>query len=119
MLKKEIISTIMTHLEVVDVWLVRVYGVPMGIGYDMVAEVKAKETGEILHFDFHAGPQSWDCIGHLRPNQLGFDAYKGGNPPLLYLDRVKRWWSEKAGFRFYLERFKKKELEEMLQDLQG
>ena len=107
--KKELIEKVLKQVKNVDCNIVKVYGVPCGIGYDMIVKVELSD-GRIKYLETHAGPRSWTMPDHLRKDQIEYDNYKGKNPPLFYADVVKRFWSDKQGLKEYLQRFKKETL---------
>ena len=111
MVKSEMVKSFIGNVEKVECEIVKVYGVPMGIGYDMVITLTNK-NGRIAFLDAHATRQSWALIGHLRPNQTVYDDYKGSNYSYKYIDSVKSYWESKNGLFEYLLRFKKQDLQE-------
>lgn len=114
MTKKKIIDSIASNVKVQDVNIVRIYGVPMGVGYDMQVVLSDVSTGEVSSVKMHAGARAWDMPEHLRPNQIFYNAYKGGDSyPERYIDPIKKYFIEGNGFKNYLERFKKDELIKM------
>lgn len=112
MKKQEIIQEIVEQVSVTSTRIVRVYGVSNGIGYDLDFKATFK-NGFAKEFEAHCYRSSWDCIGHLKPNQRVFNAYKGSdNEPLRYERDVMNYWQGK-GFRHFLERHSKDELNDL------
>lgn len=111
MTKKKIIDLIASNVKVEDVNIVRIYGVPMGVGYDMQVVLSDVSTGEVSSVKMHAGARAWDMPNHLRPDQIHYNVYKGTDHyPERYIDPIKRYFKEQNGFKNYLTRFKKDEL---------
>jgi hypothetical protein len=113
MVKSDIVKSFIENVESVKCEIVKVYGVPMGVGYDMVISLTHKD-GHIAFLDAHATRQSWALIGHLRPNQTVYDDYKGSNYSHKYIDSVKSYWESKNGLFEYLLRFKKQNLQNVI-----
>ena len=106
MTKEKIIESIISRVKVEALSVVRVYGLPMGVGYDMLLFLN---NGEII--DLHAGPRSWDMPGHLKSTPYGSNTYKGTDSyPGRYIERIQKYFKEGEGFKNYLRRFKKDEL---------
>lgn len=116
MKKADIIEAITENIETVECNVVRVYGVPMGVGYDMVVNLTHKD-GHVENLKAHASNKSWSMGGHSRPHQIAFSEYKGRNNPLQYVHAVKRFWESKDGLKEYLSRFKKDALVDILEGL--
>ena len=116
MKKADIIEAITENIKTIECNVVRVYGVPMGVGYDMVVHLTHK-NGNVEKLEAHATNRSWSMGGHLRPHQIAFDDYKGSSAPLQYVDAVKRFWESKDGFQEYLSRFKKDNLVDILNNV--
>ena len=116
MKKAEIIETILEKVETVKTDIIRVYGVPMGVGYDLDVYITFKD-GQRKYLEAHATNKGWAVGGHLRPNQFIFNEYKGSNAPMRYAEDVTRYWNEKHGLKEYLSRFKKVDLVEYLEGL--
>ena len=114
MTKEKIIDSIASNVKVKDVKVVGIYGVPMGVGYDMLVFLSDLSTGEVSSVKMHAGARAWDMPEHLRPAQLYYNVYKGTDPyPERYINRIKTYFIEQDGFKNYLRRFKKDELIKM------
>lgn len=106
MTKEKIIESITSRVKVENVEVLRIYGVPMGVGYDMLVWLNNDSYIEI-----HATGKAWEMPGHLRPNQIGYNNYKGSDSyPERYIDRIRQYFKEGEGFKNYLRRFKKDEL---------
>ena len=116
MKKAQLIETILEKVKTVDAQIIRVYGVPMGVGYDLGVMVTFKD-GQSRYLEAHASNKAWAVGGHLRPNQFMFDEYKGSNAPLRYAESVRSYWNKKHGLKEYLSRFKKVDLVEYLEEL--
>jgi hypothetical protein len=114
MKKSLIIDNILIKVDKINLIIHRTYGVSHGVGYDMTAYVTF-DNGVELDFAAHAVPKSWDSLGHIRPNNPYYK-YSGSND--VYKERVIDHWEKKNGFKYYLERFKKQELEYLLQVIQ-
>lgn len=106
MTKEKIIESITSRVKVEGLNVVRVYGVFMGVGYDMVLFL---DNGEAI--DLHAGPRSWEMPGHLESTSYGSNTYKGRDTyPGRYIERIQKYFKEGEGFKNYLRRFKKEDL---------
>ena len=111
MTKEQIIESITSSVKVEGLNVVRVYGVPMGVGYDMVLFL---DNGRAI--DLHAGPRSWEMPGHLERTAYGSNTYKGSDPyPGRYIERIQKYFTQGSGFENYLRRFKKEDLLRMLE----
>ena len=114
MTKEKIIDSIASNVKVEDVHIVRIYGVPMGVGYDMQVFLSDLSTGEVSSVKMHAGARAWSMPEHLRPEQTVYNVYKGRDPyPERYINPIKKYFIEENGFKNYLRRFKKDELIKM------
>ena len=111
MLKSEVIDGLINEVKAVDCDVIRVYGVAMGIGYDLIITAHLKNN-EAVTFKAHAGPRSWDSKGHLRARQASYNEYKGGKDPHYYLQGVKDYWEVRYRWALYkyLSRFNKSDL---------
>ena len=109
MKKAQLVDAIIEKIDTVACNIVRVYGVPMGVGYDLLVTIE-KTNGEVELLEAHASNKAWAVGGHLRPNQVRFDDYKGSNAPMKYADSVRRYWESKDGLREYYERYTKNAL---------
>lgn len=111
MTKREIIEDFMQNVKVEDVTHVRIYGVPMGIGYDFTADVVHKETGEVRTLELHATSKSWDSPDFLREGEP-YNTYKGTHKdrPLMWWPDVSVFWKKGYGLKNYLMRMRKQEL---------
>ena len=106
MTKEKIIESITSRLKVENVEVLRIYGVPMGVGYDMLVWLNNDS-----YIEMHATGRAWEMPGHLRPNQIGYNNYKGRDSyPERYIERIRKYFKEGEGFKNYLRRFKKDEL---------
>lgn len=106
MTKENLIESIASRVKVEGLNVVRVYGVPMGVGYDMVLFL---DNG--LSIDLHAGPRSWEMPGHLARTPYGSNTYRGTDSyPGRYIERIQKYFKEGEGFKNYLRRFKKEDL---------
>lgn len=90
-----------------SVYIVRVYGVSCGVGYD-ISTTFMFEGGHILDIEAHASHHGWAYPNHLRPNNPYYK-YTGKNDR--YQERVINFWKNGLGFESYLNELKKKELE--------
>jgi hypothetical protein len=104
MSKKELREKILENVETVDCSIVKVYGVTIGVGYDLNARVTFK-NGYVLPIKAHALRQSWACVGHLREYQGQFKVYTGSND--IYREQVIAYWENKDGLNEWLERLNK------------
>ena len=107
MLKKEMVKELVEKVKITRCTVQRVYGVSFGVGYDLNVLVEFK-NGKRKHLDAHATRASWDSPGHLRPNNPEYK-YTGSND--VYQEQVIYHWEKKHGFKWYLERLKKLELQ--------
>ena len=106
MTKENLIESITSRVKVEGLNVVRVYGVPMGVGYDLILFL---DNGEAI--DLHAGPRSWDMPGHLARTPYGVNTYRGTDSyPGRYIERIQKYFKEGEGFKNYLRRFKKEDL---------
>jgi len=110
MKKSEIIERIIKEVESVSCYIVRVYGVSCGVGYDMNATIRFK-NGYLMMPAVHALHQSWACLGHLRPNNPHYQ-YTGSCD--VYQSRVIEYWEKRNGFKELLTRLDKERLEYIL-----
>ena len=107
MTKQKMIESILPKVKETSCYIVRTYGVPMGVGYDLNINVKMADFE--IDFEGHATRQSWASHGHLRPNNPEYQ-YTGSND--VYKGRVREYWSHKeGGFREFLSRMTKDQLE--------
>lgn len=109
MLKKEIITLLTSKIKPVDVEIVKVYGVPMGVGYDLNILLSNNQK-----IKAHATNKNWALVGHLQENQIEFYKYTGKNDR--YRGNVINYWLYHNALSRYLSRFKKVELLEMLKN---
>ena len=106
MTKEKIIETITSRVKVENVEVLRIYGVPMGVGYDMLVFLN-----DGSYIEMHATGRAWEMPGHLRPDQIGYNNDKGTDTdPERYIERIQTYFKEGEGFKNYLRRFKKEEL---------
>ena len=102
MLKSEIIENILDEICVESAEIVRVYGVPCGVGYDLDVLLN---NGRLLNA--HATLNSWGLVGHLKPDN---PPYKYTGKCDIYQDNVLRFWESGRGLKTYLSYLKKEEL---------
>ena len=100
--KEQIIEEILKNIKVENANIVRVYGVPCGVGYDMYVILN---TGEVL--ETHALRQSWALEGHLRPNN---PSYKYTGRCDNYQEEIISYWTSGLGLKDYLKRLTIKQL---------
>lgn len=107
MKKAEMIQSIINKVERVDCYIVRVYGVSCGVGYDLNVNLETKNDN--IRLAAHALRQSWAAVGHLRPNN---PYYKySGSCDYYQKDVIKYWESEKErALEKYFSRLNKSEL---------
>ena len=111
MLKNEVIKNLINEVQEVNCQVVRVYGVPWGIGYDLTITVHLKNN-ETVNFKANANRKTWSGIGHLRERQASYNEYKGSKDPHYYLQEVRDYWEftyQRALYN-YLSRFNKNDL---------
>ena len=95
--------------------IVKVYGVAMGVGYDL--DVFVEFDKGFQYFPAHAGRQSWAMPEHLRPDNPYYK-YTGSND--VYQGLVKGYWADKnSGLKELLSRLPKDELEEYYHTIVG
>jgi hypothetical protein len=107
MKKSQMIELITKEVEKIDCYIVKIYGVSWGVGYDLDIDITFK-GGRKFPMQSHALSQSWALIGHLRPNNPYYK-YTGSND--VYRNKVTHYWQIGNGFAEYLGRLKKTELE--------
>lgn len=106
MTKELLIKGITSNIKVDGVEVIKIYGVPMGVGYDMLVFLN---NG--VYIKMHATGKAWEMPGHLRSNQRVYNDYRGGDKyPERYIERIARYFKEGEGFSNYLRRFKKEQL---------
>ena len=105
MTKKQMIEEILNKVKSVDCNIVRVYGVTMGVGYDLNVSIEHDKGS--FYFKAHATRASWALIGHLRPNNPQYQ-YTGSCD--YYQEDVIKYWEHGEGLGEYLGRFKKLDL---------
>ena len=110
-MKKDLVNAIVEKVESVDCDIVRIYGVTMGVGYDLDITIKLKGTSMELYIPAHASPKSWASYGHLRPNNPYYK-YTGRND--VYRARVIDYWEKKHGLENLLNRFNMTDLRYIL-----
>lgn len=112
MTKKEMIQEIIEAVEMVDCSILRVYGVPMGVGYDLAVKLETKT--DIIRLDAHATRPSWAAMGHLRPNN---PYYKYTGSCDYYQEDVIKYWEHKKEYALeeYFSRMKKDQLKNWYQ----
>jgi len=110
MKKSEVIEKIIENVKEISCYIVRIYGVSCGVGYDMNVELTFK-NGLTEHQDVHAIRQSWACFGHLRPNNPRYQ-YTGNCD--YYQEKVIKYWENGNGFKELITRMNKEELIEKL-----
>ena len=114
MFKRDLIEEILQGIKKIDCYIIKVYGVSWGVGYDLNV-LLTLNNNKTHHLDAHALPKSWACIGHLRDNQTVFYNYTGRND--VYRDYVINYWTSKQGLEEYLQRFKKCDLIQFMEAL--
>jgi len=106
MTKAKMIKAILDNVDIKACRVVRVYGVPFGVGYDLNITVLYK-NGQAEIIDAHATNKSWSGIGHMKPNNPDYK-YTGRND--IYQNQVINRWENSWGYEGYLNRFSKIEL---------
>jgi hypothetical protein len=114
MKKSEMVREILNQVDTTHCYIVKVYGTFSGVGYDLDIHLSFK-GGQKIEISAHAGSKSWDCTGHLRPQQVDFEVYSGSYD--IYRSKVINYWENGYGFEGYLERLKKHELEQWMEML--
>ncbi len=108
MKKSEMIEAILSvKPECTNAYIVRVYGVTCGVGYDIDAIIEFK-GGFVLPIKAHSSRQGWAYPEHLRPNNPYY-RYTGKND--VYQEKVINYWMNGSGFESYLNRLNKDNLE--------
>jgi hypothetical protein len=106
MTKEALVQNITDKIKVQNVEVMRIYGVPMGVGYDMLVWLNNDS-----YIEMHASNRAWEMSGHLRPNQIGYNNYKGSDThPERYISKITEYFINGNGFKNYLRRFKKDQL---------
>jgi hypothetical protein len=114
MTKKEMIQRIKDNTADASVSFERIYGLPMGVGYDYVATLNLK-NGEMIFLEVHAGPRAWAVPGHLRSSQRFYNDYKGGDRfPERYFTKIEKYWTGLNAIEEYFSRFKKEDIQEFI-----
>jgi hypothetical protein len=118
MKKQELIETILAKVEEVDCSIIRIYGVPFGVGFDLDITITTNDWKQ-YYLPAHAVPRTWAMPGHLRSHQRHQYDYKGQGDVGYYEEKVIEYWESKRALGEYLARLSKPELEELLLTLNG
>jgi len=106
MTKEALVQSIADKIKVENVEVMRIYGVPMGVGYDMLVWLSNDS-----YIEMHATNRAWEMPGHMHPNQKDYSNYKGSDSyPERYISKIRSYFINGQGFKNYLRRFKKDQL---------
>ena len=106
MTKQKMIENILPKVKETSCYIVRTYGVSMGVGYDLNINVEMADFE--IDFEAHATRQSWALLGHLRPNNPEYQ-YSGSCD--YYKQDVCEYWEDKnKGLKEFLSRLTKDQL---------
>lgn len=116
--KRMALKIIHEHIDSVECSIVRTYGLPHGVGYDLrifMNRVDSKKVPFIL--EAHASKDSWELVGHLRPTNDTYE-YTGKND--IYREDIIEHWTGEMKYDtifYHFMRYKRNELEDLLAEL--